>query len=105
MPLPNPQHVVLIAGGAVAGSEAAFQFAQRGIVCIVLEQNDRPYGKIEDGLPRWHVNLRLQEEKKIDDRQEHAEPRPTGEPGSFHATMDPLAPGREKQFQREIELS
>ncbi len=68
MPQPNPQHVVLIVGGAVAGSEAAFQFAQRGILCIVLEQNDRPYGKIEDGLPRWHVNLRLQEEKKIDDK-------------------------------------
>jgi len=71
MSLPNPQHAVLIAGGAVAGSEAAFQFAQRGIVCIVLEQNDRPYGKIEDGLPRWHVNLRLQEEKKIDDKLAH----------------------------------
>jgi NADPH-dependent glutamate synthase beta subunit-like oxidoreductase len=71
MPVPNPQHAVLIAGGAVAGSEAAFQFAQRGIVCIVLEQNDRPYGKIEDGLPRWHVNLRLQEEKKIDDKLAH----------------------------------
>ncbi len=62
------QHVVLIAGGAVAGSEAAFRLAERGILCIVLEQNDRPYGKIEDGLPRWHVNLRLQEEKKIDDK-------------------------------------
>ncbi|MBI2116991.1 MAG: hypothetical protein HYT85_18190 [candidate division NC10 bacterium] len=71
MPQANPQHVVLIAGGAVAGSEAAFQFAQRGILCIVLEQNDRPYGKIEDGLPRWHVNLRLQEEKKIDDKLSH----------------------------------
>ena len=62
------QHVVVIAGGAVAGAEAAFQLAQRGIRCIVLEQNDRPYGKIEDGLPRWHVNLRRQEEKKIDDK-------------------------------------
>lgn len=71
MSLPSHQHAVLIAGGAVAGSEAAFQFAQRGIVCIVLEQNDRPYGKIEDGLPRWHVNLRLQEEKKIDDKLAH----------------------------------
>ena len=67
----SPQHVVLISGGAVAGSEAAFQLAQRGILCIVLEQNDRPYGKIEDGLPRWHVNLRLQEEKKIDDKLSH----------------------------------
>jgi NADPH-dependent glutamate synthase beta subunit-like oxidoreductase len=71
MPLPNPQHAVLIAGGAVAGSEAAFQFAQRGIASIVLEQNERPYGKIEDGLPRWHVNLRLQEEKKIDEKLAH----------------------------------
>jgi NADPH-dependent glutamate synthase beta subunit-like oxidoreductase len=68
MALPNPQHAVLIVGGAVAGSEAAFQFAQRGILSLVLEQNDRPYGKIEDGLPRWHVNLRLQEEKKIDEK-------------------------------------
>lgn len=67
----SPQHVVLIAGGAVAGSEAAFQFAQQGILCVVLEQNDRPYGKIEDGLPRWHVNLRRQEEKKIDEKLAH----------------------------------
>ncbi|HSB69915.1 MAG TPA: hypothetical protein VLT62_11335 [Candidatus Methylomirabilis sp.] len=65
------QHVVLIAGGAVAGSEAAFQMAQRGVCCVVLEQNDRPYGKIEDGLPRWHVNLRRQEEKKIDEKLAH----------------------------------
>jgi NADPH-dependent glutamate synthase beta subunit-like oxidoreductase len=72
MTQPTPQQVVLIAGGAVAGSEAAFQFAQRGILCLVVEQNDRPYGKIEDGLPRWHVNLRLQEEKKIDDKLAHA---------------------------------
>ena len=68
---PGPQHVVLIVGGAVAGSEAAFRFAERGILCIVLEQNDRPYGKIEDGLPRWHANLRAQEEKKIDDKLAH----------------------------------
>lgn len=67
----GPQHVVLIAGGAVAGSEAAYQLATRGVRCIVLEQNDRPYGKIEDGLPRWHVNLRRQEEKKIDDKLAH----------------------------------
>ncbi len=67
----NPQHVVLIAGGAVAGSEAAYQFATRGVRCIVMEQNSRPYGKIEDGLPRWHVNLRRQEEKKIDDKLDH----------------------------------
>jgi len=66
------QHIVGIIGGAVAGSEAAFRFAERGILCVVLEQNDRPYGKIEDGLPRWHVNLRSQEAKKIDDKLSHA---------------------------------
>src|SRR5574341_2161957 len=71
MPPSNAQHVVLIVGGAVAGSEAAFQLARRGILCIVLEQNDRPYGKIEDGLPRWHVNLRRQEERKIDEKLSH----------------------------------
>ena len=62
------QHVVVVVGGAVAGSEAAYQLATRGVLCIVLEQNERPYGKIEDGLPRWHVNLRRQEAKKIDDK-------------------------------------
>jgi len=28
---------------------------------VVFEQNPRPYGKIEDGLPRWHVALREKE--------------------------------------------
>src|SRR5512135_1037934 len=73
-PLPmNPQHVVLIIGGAVAGSEAAFQLVRRGIRCVVIEQNERPYGKIEDGLPRWHVKLRRQEMSKIDERLGHPE--------------------------------
>ena len=67
----GPQHVVLIIGGAVAGSEVAWQLVQRGVRCVVVEKNDRPYGKIEDGLPRWHVNLRRQEEKKIDDKLSH----------------------------------
>ena len=58
--------VVLVVGGAVAGSEAVAQFAQRGFLTIVIEQNPRPYGKIEDGLPRWHVKLRRQEYDKID---------------------------------------
>jgi NADPH-dependent glutamate synthase beta subunit-like oxidoreductase len=68
----DPQHVVLIVGGAVSGSEAAFQLASRNVLCVVVEQNDRPYGKIEDGLPRWHQKLRLQEEKKIDDKLSHS---------------------------------
>ena len=54
---PTARHVVLIVGGAVAGSEAAAQLTARGVRCIVLDQNPRPYGKIEDGLPRWHAKL------------------------------------------------
>ena len=65
------RHVVLIVGGAVSGAEAAAQFVARGVRCIVLDQNPRPYGKIEDGLPRWHVKLRESEEDKIDAKLAH----------------------------------
>ncbi len=54
----EPKPVVAIIGGAVAGSEAAAACAARGAVPIVFEQGSRPYGKIEDGLPRWHEKLR-----------------------------------------------
>ena len=64
--VPNdPRHLVVIVGGAVAGSEAAALCADRGILAVVVEQNDRPYGKIEDGLPRWHDKLRAQEYERI----------------------------------------
>jgi ferredoxin/flavodoxin---NADP+ reductase len=42
--------------------------AERGVVVVVFEQNPRPYGKIEDGLPRWHVKLRQKEYETINDR-------------------------------------
>jgi len=63
----KPTHVIGICGGAVAGSEAARLFAERGALAIVFEQNTRPYGKIEDGLPRWHVKLRAKEYARIDE--------------------------------------
>jgi NADPH-dependent glutamate synthase beta subunit-like oxidoreductase len=63
----EPTHVIGICGGAVAGSEAARLFAERGALAIVFEQNARPYGKIEDGLPRWHVKLRAKEYARIDE--------------------------------------
>jgi NADPH-dependent glutamate synthase beta subunit-like oxidoreductase len=63
-----PGHVVAIVGGAVAGSEAAYRLSQRGIYSVVFEQNALPYGKIEDGLPMWHVKLRDQDESKIDEK-------------------------------------
>ncbi len=34
----------------------------------MFEQNARPYGKIEDGLPRWHVKLRQKEYETISER-------------------------------------
>jgi ferredoxin--NADP+ reductase len=64
----RPTHVVGIVGGAVSGSVAAQILAERGCEVVVFEQNDRPYGKIEDGLPRWHTKLRRQEYDKIDAR-------------------------------------
>jgi NADPH-dependent glutamate synthase beta subunit-like oxidoreductase len=62
----EPKPVVAIIGGAVAGSEAAAACAARGAIAVVFEQGARPYGKIEDGLPRWHEKLRDKEYKKID---------------------------------------
>ncbi len=67
-----PQFVVAIVGGATAGAEAAGKLAARGITAVVFEQNARPYGKIEDGLPRWHVKLRRKEYGTINARLDRA---------------------------------
>lgn len=66
----NP-HIVAIFGGAISGAEAAHQLAQRGIRSVVFEQNALPYGKIEDGLPKWHAKLRDKEEANIDEKLAH----------------------------------
>jgi ferredoxin--NADP+ reductase len=63
----EPKPVVAIIGGAVAGSEAAAACAAKGVIPVVFEQGERPYGKIEDGLPRWHEKLRAKEYRKIDE--------------------------------------
>ena len=65
------RHVIGILGAAVSGSEAANLAASRGALAVVIEQNERPYGKIEDGLPRWHVALRNKEYTKIDENLSH----------------------------------
>lgn len=57
-----------IFGGGVAGVEAAHQFSKRKIYSVIFEQNNLPYGKIEEGLPKWHIKLRDQEERKIDEK-------------------------------------
>ena len=69
--LSEPRHLAVICGGAVSGSEAAAFCAARGVSAIVLEQNVRPYGKIEDGLPRWHDKLRAKEYERIDQNLDH----------------------------------
>jgi NADPH-dependent glutamate synthase beta subunit-like oxidoreductase len=55
------QHCVAVIGGATAGAEVAGRLAELGCIVVVFEQNPRPYGKIEDGLPSWHVALRKKE--------------------------------------------
>lgn len=64
----SEEHFVAIVGAAISGSVAAEILADRGIQVAVIEQNKRPYGKIEDGLPRWHVEQRKQEYARIDAR-------------------------------------
>ena len=63
--------VVLIIGGAVSGSTAVKKLTDEGIRCVVVDQNRMPYGKIEDGLPRWHEKQRINEYFKIDDILSH----------------------------------
>jgi NADPH-dependent glutamate synthase beta subunit-like oxidoreductase len=65
------KYLVAIFGGAVSGSEAAFQLAERGIPSVVFVQNSLPYGKIEDGLPKWHVRLRDKELQRINEKLSH----------------------------------
>ena len=61
----SDQHVVAVIGGATAGAEVAARLAAAGARVAVFEQNPRPYGKIEDGLPRWHHGLRNKEYETI----------------------------------------
>jgi ferredoxin/flavodoxin---NADP+ reductase len=85
----NGQYFVAVVGGAVSGSVAAEILADHGIKVAVFEQNKRPYGKIEDGLPRWHVEQRKQEYEKIDARLKR--------PGVYFVPSTKL--GRELEFQ------
>jgi len=85
----RPQHFAAIVGGAIAGSVAAEILADHGIQVVVIEQNKRPYGKIEDGLPRWHLEQRKQEYSRIDARLK--------KPGVFFLPCTRL--GRDLDFQ------
>jgi NADPH-dependent glutamate synthase beta subunit-like oxidoreductase len=85
----NGEHFVAVVGGAISGSVAAEILADRGIRVAVIEQNKRPYGKIEDGLPRWHVEQRKQEYARIDARMK--------KPGVYFIPSTRL--GRNIEFQ------
>jgi NADPH-dependent glutamate synthase beta subunit-like oxidoreductase len=62
------KHVVAIIGGATSGAEAASVLSDHGCDVVVFEQNPRPFGKIEDGLPRWHAKQRAKEYVKIGEK-------------------------------------
>lgn len=62
------QRYIAVIGGAISGSVAAEILVDHGHRVAVIEQNKRPYGKIEDGLPRWHAEQRKQEYARIDAR-------------------------------------
>lgn len=66
-----PSHAVAVVGGATAGAEVASRLAERGVHVTVFEQNTRPFGKIEDGLPRWHGKLREREYARITEALTH----------------------------------
>lgn len=85
----NGHHFVAIVGGAIAGSVAAEILADHGIQVVIIEQNKKPYGKIEDGLPRWHQDQRKQEYSRIDARLK--------KPGVFFLPSTKL--GRDLDFQ------
>ena len=60
------KHYVAIIGGSISGSEAANILAENGFRVVVFEMNALPYGKIEDGLPSWHIKLRDRQQGEID---------------------------------------
>ncbi|MFN3201995.1 MAG: FAD-dependent oxidoreductase [Bradymonadia bacterium] len=70
---PEGKHIVAIIGGACAGAEVAARLADHGVEVVVFDQRERPYGKIEEGLPRWHRAQRIREFGIID--------RKLGQPG------------------------
>jgi NADPH-dependent glutamate synthase beta subunit-like oxidoreductase len=69
--LNSKKHYIAVIGGSISGSEAANVLASKGFRVVVFEMNNLPYGKIEDGLPCWHIGLRDKQEKNIDAKLDH----------------------------------
>ncbi len=87
-------HYVAIIGGSVSGSEAAAMLSEQGVRVVVIDQNALPYGKLEDGLPKWHHNMRDRQEKEIDKKLDHTRVR----------FIPNLKIGRDYAFQDLVEL-
>ena len=68
LPRPTEEYAIAVIGGATAGAEAAGVFSANDVLTVVFDQNARPYGKVEDGLPRWHTALRRKEYGTIDQK-------------------------------------
>ncbi len=65
------KHYIAVIGGSISGSEAANLLAKNGFKVVVFDMNALPYGKIEDGLPNWHINLRNRQIAEIDKKLDH----------------------------------
>ncbi len=60
------KHYVAVIGGSISGSEAANILSESGFRVVVFDMNALPYGKIEDGLPSWHIKMRDRLQDEID---------------------------------------
>ena len=55
--LSTPRHAVAVIGGACAGAEAAEILAKAGILTVVLDQNARPFGKIDGSINNMTIGM------------------------------------------------
>jgi len=62
------KHYVAVIGGSISGSEAANVLSENGFRVVVFDMNALPYGKIEDGLPSWHIKMRDRLQGEIDSK-------------------------------------
>ncbi len=64
----NNKHFIAVIGGSVSGSEAVNLLTEQNFKVVVFDMNKLPYGKLEDGLPNWHHNLRDRQTSVINEK-------------------------------------
>ncbi|MDO9261893.1 MAG: hypothetical protein Q7U08_08130, partial [Flavobacteriaceae bacterium] len=67
----NYKHFIAVIGGSVSGSEAVNLLTEQNFRVVVFDMNKLPYGKLEDGLPNWHHNLRDRQTSVINEKLNH----------------------------------